>query len=105
MKLVNSVLGTWTILILIFFYLPIAILIGFSFNTSRLNIIWEGFTLEWYAAIWRDAVLVQSLNNSLIVAVIATLLSVVLGTGGAWLLYRYHFPAVRLVQTLVFIPM
>jgi spermidine/putrescine transport system permease protein len=105
MKLVNSVLATWTVLILIFFYLPIAILIAFSFNTSRLNIIWEGFTVEWYAAIWRDAVLVQSLNNSIIVAVVSTLLAVVLGTGGAWLLYRYRFPAVRLVQTLVFIPM
>src|SRR5262245_12270350 len=105
MKLVNTVLGAWTALVMLFFYLPIAILIAFSFNTSRLNIIWEGFTLEWYAAIWRDAVLVQSLNNSVIVAVAATLLSVVLGTGGAWLLYRYSFPAVRLVQTLVFIPM
>lgn len=105
MKLVNTMLGAWTALVMIFFYLPIAILIGFSFNTSRLNIIWEGFTLEWYGAIWRDAVLVQSLNNSLIVAVISTVVSVILGTGGAWLLYRYRFPAVRLVQTLVFIPM
>jgi spermidine/putrescine transport system permease protein len=105
MKLVNTVLGAWTALVMLFFYLPIAILIGFSFNTSRLNIIWEGFTLEWYGAIWRDAVLVQSLENSLIVAVVSTVVSVVLGTGGAWLLYRYRFPAVRLVQTLVFIPM
>jgi spermidine/putrescine transport system permease protein len=105
MKLVTVSLAVWTVVVMIFFYLPIAILIGFSFNTSRLNILWEGFTLHWYAAIWRDAVLVRSLQNSLIVAVITTLLSVVLGTGGAWLLYRYRFPAVRLVQTLVFIPM
>ena len=49
--------------------------------------------------------LVHSLYNSLIVAVVTTVLSVALGTGGAWLLYRYRFPAVRLVQTLVFIPM
>jgi spermidine/putrescine transport system permease protein len=105
MKLVNTVLGAWTVLVMIFFYLPIAILVGFSFNTSRLNILWEGFTLHWYGAIWRDAVLVRSLQNSLVVAVAATALSVVLGTGGAWLLYRYRFPAVRLVQTLVFIPM
>jgi spermidine/putrescine transport system permease protein len=105
MKLVNNLLAAWTVVVMIFFYLPIAILIGFSFNTSRLNILWEGFTLQWYASIWHDAVLVRSLYNSLIVAVITTVLSVVLGTGGAWLLYRYRFPAVRLVQTLVFIPM
>lgn len=105
MKRVNWLLGLWTAIVMVFFYLPIAILIGFSFNTSRLNILWEGFTLQWYAAIWRDSVLVQSLNNSLIVAAITTVLSVALGTGGAWLLYRYRFPAVRLWQTLIFIPM
>lgn len=105
MKLVNWSLGIWTALVMVFFYLPIAILIGFSFNTSRLNIVWEGFTLEWYAAIWRDGVLVRSLNNSLFVAGVTTVLSVALGTAGAWMLYRYRFPATRLVQTLVFIPM
>ena len=105
MKLVNWLLAVWTVLVLVFFYLPIAILIGFSFNTSRLNIVWEGFTLDWYAAIWRDAVLVRSLKNSLIVAAITTVLSVVLGTGGAWLLYRYRFPRARLLETLVFVPM
>lgn len=105
MKRINWLLGVWTALVMVFFYLPIAILIGFSFNTSRLNIIWEGFTLEWYAAIWRDRVLVETLENSLIVAAFSTLLAVVLGTGGAWLLYRYRFPGVRLWQTLIFIPM
>jgi spermidine/putrescine transport system permease protein len=105
MKLVNWSLGIWTAVVMVFFYLPIAILIGFSFNTSRLNIVWEGFTLEWYAAIWRDGVLVRSLNNSLIVAAVTTVISVALGTAGAWMLYRYRFPATRLVQTLVFIPM
>ncbi|HSP98977.1 MAG TPA: ABC transporter permease [Candidatus Dormibacteraeota bacterium] len=105
MKRVNRLLGLWTALVMVFFYLPIAILIGFSFNTSRLNILWEGFTLDWYAAIWRDSVLVHSLNNSLIVAAVTTVLSVALGTGGAWLLYRYRFPGLRLWQTLIFIPM
>ena len=105
MKRISWLLGLWTALVMVFFYLPIAILIGFSFNTSRLNILWEGFTLDWYAAIWRDRVLVDSLNNSLIVATITTVLAVALGTGGAWLLYRYRFPGLRLWQTLIFIPM
>jgi spermidine/putrescine transport system permease protein len=104
-KRVEKLLGAWTFVAMIFLYLPIAILIGFSFNTSRLNIVWEGFTLEWFVAVWRDAVLVRSLQNSLIVAVVTTIVSVVLGTGGAWLLYRYRFPGVRLWQTLIFVPM
>jgi spermidine/putrescine transport system permease protein len=105
MKLVMRLLAGWTAVVMVFFYLPILILIAYSFNTSRLNILWEGFTLSWYAAIWHDSVLIRSLNNSLIVAVVTTLLSVLLGTGGAWLLYRYRFPAQRFVQTLILTPM
>ncbi len=51
----RRLLAGWTGLVLLFFYLPIAILVLFSFNESRLNIVWTGFTLEWYAALWRDA--------------------------------------------------
>ena len=105
MKAVQRLLGLWTVLVMIFFYLPIAILIGYSFNSSRLNIVWQGFTLDWYAAIWRDQVLVQSLYSSLYVAVVTTVLSVALGTAGAWLLFRYRFPGVRMLSTLIFIPM
>jgi spermidine/putrescine transport system permease protein len=101
----QRLLGLWTLLVMLFFYLPIIILVGYSFNSSRLNIVWEGFSLQWYAAIWRDKVLVASLYNSLYVAVVTTVLAVVLGTGGAWLLFRYRFPGVRLLNTLVFIPM
>lgn len=105
MKTVQRLLGLWTVLVMVFFYLPIAILIGYSFNSSRLNIVWQGFTLDWYAAIWRDRVLVASLYSSLYVAVVTTVLSVALGTGGAWLLFRYRFPGVRMLSTLIFIPM
>jgi len=101
----NAYLATWTFVTMVFLYLPILILIVFSFNTSRLNVLWQGFTLDWYAAVWRDAVLVRSLRNSLIVAGVSTVLSVALGTTGAWLLYRYRFPAARLWQTLIFVPM
>jgi spermidine/putrescine transport system permease protein len=104
-KTVQRLLGGWTALTMVFLYLPIAILIGFSFNTSRLNILWEGFTLEWYRAVWRDTVLVRSLENSLYIAGITTVLSVLLGTSGAWLLYRYRFPGARIWQTLVYVPM
>lgn len=105
MKGLRALLAAWTAVVLVFFYAPIAILVAYSFNSSRLNVLWEGFTLRWYGAIWQDAVLVRSLRNSLIVACVSTLLSVLLGTAGGWLLYRYRFPAVRLIQTLVFVPM
>lgn len=105
MRRLDALLRAWTIGVLVFLYLPIGILIGFSFNTSRLNVVWTGFTLDWYAAVWRDAGLMRSLDNSLLVAALTTLVAVTLGTGAAWLLYRVRFPAARLVHTLAFIPM
>jgi len=97
--------AAWTGIVLLFFYLPIAILVLFSFNESRLNIVFTGFTLEWYTALLDDHVLVRALKNSLIVAVATTLASVVLGTAGAWLLHRYRYRGSGLLETLVFLPM
>jgi len=102
---VNRLLTAWTGFILLFFYLPIAILILFSFNASRLNVVWTGFTTEWYAALWHDTLLVRSMKNSLIVASATTVASVVLGTAGGWLLYRYRYRAASVLETLIFLPM
>lgn len=101
----KKLLGGWTAAIMVFLYLPIAILVAFSFNTSKLNILWQGFTLDWYRAVWSDTVLVRALQNSLYVACITTVLSVLFGTAGAWLMHRYRFPGARLWQTLVYVPM
>ncbi|HEX2485591.1 MAG TPA: spermidine/putrescine ABC transporter permease PotC, partial [Myxococcota bacterium] len=54
------VFGVWTGVVFAFFYLPIAILILFSFNESRLNIVWTGFTLEWYGSLFGDRTLVRT---------------------------------------------
>lgn len=105
MKLVNLLLGSWTSLVLLFLYLPIAVLIVYSFNVSKSNIRWEGFTFQWYSHVFHDTQLIAALNTSLLIASIVTVLSVILGTLGAWLLYRYRFPFPRLTNTLIFIPM
>ena len=105
MSRMYRVFGVWTGVVFAFFYLPIAILILFSFNESRLNIVWTGFTLEWYGSLFGDRTLVRTLQNSLIVAAATTLLSVVLGTAGGWLLYRYRYRASTVLETLVFLPM
>jgi spermidine/putrescine transport system permease protein len=104
-KALNRFLATWMGIVFLFFYLPIAIMILFSFNQSKLNIIWTGFTFQWYAALWHDAVLVRTLQNSLIVATVTTAVSVLLGTVGGWLLYRYRYRASGLLETFVFLPM
>jgi spermidine/putrescine transport system permease protein len=105
MKQVHRILAAWTGVVMLFFYLPIAILVIFSFNESKLNIVWTGFTFEWYAALLKDRVLIRALQNSLIVATATTAISVVLGTVGAWLLYRFRYRASSALETLVFLPM
>ena len=115
MKLVNLLLGSWTGLILLFLYLPILLLIAYSFNDSKYSVVWEGFTFKWYSQLGTEfsahmsdekrSPLIASLNNSLIIAGLTTVVSVILGTAGAWLLYRYRFPAMRSITTLVYIPM
>jgi spermidine/putrescine transport system permease protein len=105
LKLLNLLLGSWTGVVFAFLYIPIVLLVVYSFNDSRLNLQWEGFTFEWYERLLNDTVLLRSLKNSVIIALVTTVLAVVLGTVGAWLLYRYRFPMRRMVNTLIFIPM
>jgi spermidine/putrescine transport system permease protein len=105
MTWVSRLFTAWTSLVMLFFYLPIVILILFSFNESRLNIVWTGFTLDWYAKLLEDRVLVRALQNSMIVASATTVASVLLGTAGAWLLHRYRYRGSGMLETLVFLPM
>ncbi|HEY1110096.1 MAG TPA: ABC transporter permease [Opitutaceae bacterium] len=103
-RVFRAVFGTWTALVLLFLYLPIAVLVAYSFNTSRLNILWEGFTLKWYEQVWANEPMMRAAKNSLIVASLTTVLAVALGTLGAWLLNRYRFRGGRAIQTLVGVP-
>jgi len=97
--------GTWTVGVFVFLYIPILLLVVYSFNDSKLNLTWVGFTTKWYGALFQNEVLLRAFKNSLIVAGATTALSVFLGTAAAWLLYRYRFPAQQLIGLLIFIPM
>lgn len=97
-------LGGWTAGILAFLYIPIALLVVFSFNASRLNLRWEGFSTQWYSALLSNKTLLTAFQNSLIVASATTLLATLLGTLGAWMLHRYRFPFQRTLALLIFVP-
>ena len=97
--------GGWTVAVFAFLYLPIALLVVYSFNDSKLNLYWTGFTTKWYGMLFGNEVLLRAFQNSLIVATATTALSVVIGTSAAWLLYRYRFPAQQTLGLLIFIPM
>ncbi len=105
MPLVNLLCAGWSGVVFLFLYIPIILLVVYSFNASELSFIWGGFSLEWYSKLWQNGPLIEATKNGLIIAAITTVLSVFLGTIGAWLLYRYKFPALRALSTLIFIPM
>ena len=105
MRMVNLLCGWWTVAVFAFLYLPIVLLVVYSFNTSRLNINFEGFTLQWYREMWGNDGIRRALGNSVKIAAWVTVFSVALGTTGAWLLYRYRYRFKRLWETLLFIPM
>jgi spermidine/putrescine transport system permease protein len=67
---------------IIFFllYAPLAILTVCSFNASKSRMIWGGFTLDWYAALFRDAEVIQAFRNSLLLTTSAALIATLLGT-------------------------
>lgn len=78
---------TWAVIL--FFYLPIAVLVVNSFNASRFGGTWEGFSFKWYVKLFQDESIWMALSNTLIVAAGATVCSMVLGTCGAFALHRY----------------
>ena len=82
----------WVGATLFFLYAPLLVLIAFSFNDSRRNIVWRGFTFKYYGKVFENDALVTALGNSLTIAFLATLFSVVLGTLAAVLLWRFRFP-------------
>lgn len=85
-------LRVWLLAVGLFLYTPIAALIAFSFNDSRRNILWHGFTWAWYGAALNDDSLLSAFGNSLTIALAATAISLVLGAGAALALWRFRFP-------------
>ena len=70
-------------LIFLFLYAPIAVLILFSFNDSKSRVVWNGFSLKWYEQLFQNEMIMESLKVTILVAVIAALVSTVIGTAAA----------------------
>lgn len=94
-----------TIAVLVFFYLPILVLVINSFNASRFGSSWQGFTLKWYTSLAGQREIWAALEVTLIVAVGATFVSAVLGTTAALALHRYTSRLQRFHSVLVSVPL
>lgn len=94
----------YAVIVFAFIYLPIVIMVIFSFNDQRNNYYWNGFTLEWYKVLFTQSDLVQYLITSLIVAVSATVISVAIGVLGAMGLMRFEFKLKQTINSALYIP-
>ncbi len=94
-----------TIAVLVFFYLPIFVLIVHSFNASRFSGTWGGFSLRWYQRLMTEREIWQALKNTLIVAVSVTMVSMVLGTLAAFALHRFHGCLQRIHYAIIYTPL
>lgn len=91
-------------LVFLFLYLPIVVLIFFSFNETKLNILFEGFTLKWYGELFINRSLIDAFKNTLVVAIISTFISTIIGTISAFGMTKYDFYGKKLINFLLYIP-
>ena len=84
-----------------FLYAPLVIVIAYSFNDSRLNAEWVGFTLSWYEKLFGNEKMLKAAWNSLVIGLTASAVSTVLGTMAGYAMYRYKM---RLLPVLVLAP-
>ena len=98
----------------LFLWIPIIVLVVFSFNNSRSNAVWSGFTTDWYSLLFSGQFsperrfstefLVAALQNSLVIGLISTLISTVSGTLMAIGLERFQFRGRRALDLIMYLP-
>lgn len=88
------------------FYIPVLVMIQFSFNDAKRNYSWEGFTTMWYGKLFsfRNHDLWESLVYSVIIAVIATVISVVIGVLGGIGLKKFRFRGKKFINLMLYVP-
>ena len=98
-------LRLWLAMVGAFLYLPLLALVVFSFNDSRRITVWRGFSLRWYAELFDDGELVAAFGNSLVIAAASTIISLILGTAAALLLWRFRFAGKAPLEALLGLPL
>jgi len=97
-------LQAWLVMVGIFLYAPLLTLMAFSFNDSKRNIVWKGFTLKYYEKVLQNDSLIAAFGNSLTIAAISTLISVILGAMAALLLWRFRFKGKTVLDGAMALP-
>lgn len=92
-------------IIYFFVYIPVVIMVVFSFNSLSSNQHWESFTLDYYAKLFSDQEMFQVLMNSLTLSIVSTGIALIIGTLGAYALSRIRFKSKKFMNFMIFVPM
>lgn len=80
-----------------FLYVPLLIVVLYSFNDSKLNAEWVGFTFKWYTTLFNDGPMLIAARNSLMIGAVTSLFATIFGTMAGWVLHRYKAPVLQLL--------
>lgn len=86
-------------------YLPILVVMVYSFNESKLSSKWDGFSLKWYAELFRDDSIVEALGNSIFLGAVSSVLAAVIATAAALGMSKSKLPLKRWVEKLALLPL
>lgn len=86
----------------LFLYVPLVVVVAYSFNRSRLGAEWTGFTLHWYEALFADAEMMRAAWNSLVIGLVASVSATVFGTLAGLALHKFRL---RLLPVLIVTPL
>jgi spermidine/putrescine transport system permease protein len=92
-------------MVMVFLYIPILILIIFSFNDAKIITGWKGFTLKYYAQLWHNDTIKQAFWNTMLIAGLSTFISTVLGVLTALGLENKQFSGRKLISGLIYVPL
>ena len=92
-------------IVFLFLYIPILVVVIFSFNSGDQITVWEGFSFEWYAKMFKNGEVWRACKYSLIIAGIATLISTIIGTAAALALEKHRFRLRSAVTRLLYLPL
>lgn len=92
-------------LVFVFLYLPIFVLIVFSFNNSKSRSVWSGFTFRWYMRLFENKEIISAFSNTIIIAVVASILATVLGTTAAIGIIKTRGVVKKIIMAVTNIPM
>ena len=95
----------YLVFVYLFLYVPIVVLVVYSFNDTKFSTNWQGFTLSWYGKLLTDGPLMEAFANSLIVAVTSSTIATVLGTLAAFAIYRYRFIGRKISFSFIYVSM